>query len=202
MLSEQDLEALERDFVSLQTIVKNAPQNVKDILENQQNLVRAYKNLRLRVQNANYGAAVGRQFSAAVAKNHFVLVLVDGYECIVWLYTRDSSEDTHSAQFQNRFLAAGSGGGATAAQWLEHHINTRLRRRNLQQSRIIVKIYMDLHDLSEKLARLGLTANQERSLASFTASFTRENKTFEVVDTSGGRRMVGEKIRGTKVDAV
>jgi hypothetical protein len=62
--------------------------------------------------------------------------------------------------------------------------------------RVIVRIYADLTNLSKQLGRLKLTGLEKRSIASFTAGFTRAIGLFDFIDTldEEGTKF---KIRGT-----
>lgn len=62
--------------------------------------------------------------------------------------------------------------------------------------RVIVRIYANVTNLSKQLGRLKLTGLEKRSVADFTAGFTRAMSLFDFVDTldEEGTKF---KIRGT-----
>lgn len=63
------------------------------------------------------------------------------------------------------------------------------------QARVVVRIYADLTNLSKNLAKLKVTGLEKRSVASFTAGFTRQMSSFDFIDSldEEGTRF---KIRG------
>ena len=76
---------------------------------------------------------------------------------------------------------------------VEHFLHENLHAP--ANTRIIVRIYCDLTNLSKVLARFKLTGMEKRSLSSFTAGFTRALPLFDYVDAldEEGTRF---KIRG------
>lgn len=59
----------------------------------------------------------------------------------------------------------------------------------------MVRIYANLAGLSNTLARAGLAGNESRSIAPFTASFTRSQDLFDFIDASD-KEGADFKIRG------
>jgi hypothetical protein len=60
----------------------------------------------------------------------------------------------------------------------------------------MVRIYANLAGLSNTLARAGLAGNESRSIAPFTASFTRSQDLFDFIDAGDKKEGADFKIRG------
>jgi hypothetical protein len=88
-----------------------------------------------------------------------------------------------------------------AAQLLHHQIKDYLPRlgRDADRCRIMVRIYANLQGLSKACARASLAGNEARSLAPFTASFTRAQELFDFVDAGDKKEGADFKIRGNQL---
>jgi hypothetical protein len=70
-------------------------------------------------------------------------------------------------------------------------------RSDAEQCRIMVRVYANLAGLSKTLARAGLTGHEARSLAPFSANFTRSQDLFDFVDAGDKKEGADFKIRGS-----
>lgn len=69
-----------------------------------------------------------------------------------------------------------------AARMLHEAIEKYLGESNISVTRVVVRIYADLTELSKQLAKSKLTGLEKRSLAPFAAGFTRAINHFDFVD--------------------
>ncbi|EUC43835.1 hypothetical protein COCMIDRAFT_99779 [Bipolaris oryzae ATCC 44560] len=119
----------------------------------------------------------------------YVLVLVDGNDYI----------------FNEELIRDKEEGGMRAARKLNDAIEKYIQ--SISQTvprRVIVHIYADLTNLSKQLARLKLTGMEKRSLASFTAGFTRALSLFDFIDTldeEGTRIKIRDQFKFASEDA-
>ncbi|KAF2098174.1 hypothetical protein NA57DRAFT_57340 [Rhizodiscina lignyota] len=175
MLSESDLAAIEKQTDSLKSANEEQQNTLQAVLKQQDNLIRAYRLLKAELE-AEKEAGKNWQEDATP----LVLVLVDGNDYI----------------FQKEFLAAPEIGGYDAAQSLRGCVLQSFPRLELDQNscRIIVKMYLDLDGMSDRLTRLGITTADTPTLATFAADFNREQM-FEIVDTGKELADVEVKIR-------
>jgi hypothetical protein len=90
-------------------------------------------------------------------------------------------------QFTDDLLKAREDGGRRAAHILCDAVQKYLRQSHPeltnQNYRLIVRVYADLTTLSKNLAKDKLTGLEKRSLAPFSAGFTRARSHFDFIDT-------------------
>lgn len=88
-------------------------------------------------------------------------------------------------QFNDELISDKEEGGMRAARMLNEGIEKYLRQSfpEALESRVIVRIYADLTNLSKQLGRSKLVGLEKRSISSFTAGFTRVFSSFDFVDT-------------------
>lgn len=87
-------------------------------------------------------------------------------------------------KFNDELIKEKEEGGMRAARMLNAVVEKYLRE-NLPETRhcrIVVRIYADLTALSKTLAKSKLVGLEKRSLAAFTAGFTRAMNLFDFVD--------------------
>jgi hypothetical protein len=103
-----------------------------------------------------------------------------------------------SRQFRDHLVKARAAGGVSAAQLLNTELKKCLSRlgSDVDQCRLMVRIYSNLGGISNTLARAGLAGNEARSLAPFTASFTRSQELFDFVDVGDKKHGADFKIGG------
>lgn len=69
-----------------------------------------------------------------------------------------------------------------AARMLNEAVEKYLGESNISVTRVVVRIYADLTELSKQLAKSKLTGLEKRSLAPFAAGFTRAINHFDFID--------------------
>lgn len=103
-----------------------------------------------------------------------------------------------------------------AARMLTDVVEKLLREHpQARDSRVVVRIYADVTNLSKQLAKAKLIGLEKRSIMSFAAGFTRAMAHFDFVDaldeegtrfkirgTSGGDQMSSEKLLQTDEDGL
>lgn len=78
---------------------------------------------------------------------------------------------------------------------LNNAVKRSLGDRGLENCRIMVRIYANLAGLSKVLSRSKLCGAEKRSLAPFTANFTRSMELFDCVDSGELKENADHKIR-------
>ncbi|KNG44705.1 hypothetical protein TW65_08484 [Stemphylium lycopersici] len=106
--------------------------------------------------------------AASSSRNPYVLMLVDGNDYI----------------FNDELIREKEEGGMRAARMLNDAVEKYLQQNipKAQSARIIVRIYADLTNLSKQLARSKVSGLEKRSIAPFSAAFTRTMSLFDFVD--------------------
>jgi hypothetical protein len=76
-------------------------------------------------------------------------------------------------------------GGMRAARMMNDTVEKYLQQSvpQARASRVVVRVYADLTNLSKQLAKSKVTGLEKRSIAPFTAGFTRAMSLFDFVDT-------------------
>lgn len=69
-----------------------------------------------------------------------------------------------------------------AARMLHDVVEKYMRDANITGSRIVVRLYADVTELSKALSKVKLVGQEKRSLAGFAAGFTRAMGLFDFVD--------------------
>ena len=92
--------------------------------------------------------------------------------------------DCRGGQFNDELIREKEEGGMRAARMLNDSVEKYIQQSvpEARSSRIIVRIYADLTSLSKQLAKSKLTGMEKRSVASFSAAFTRAISLFDFVD--------------------
>ncbi|KAF2652677.1 hypothetical protein K491DRAFT_695392 [Lophiostoma macrostomum CBS 122681] len=106
------------------------------------------------------------------ARNPYVLVLIDGNSYI----------------FNDELIKDKEEGGMKAARMLNSAVEKYLRDAlpEARDCRLVVRIYADVTGLSKQLAKAKLVGLEKRSLAAFTAGFTRAIGLCDFVDALDG----------------
>ncbi|KAF2116207.1 hypothetical protein BDV96DRAFT_573557 [Lophiotrema nucula] len=133
-----------------------------------------YKILRKAYQQKGTGVAVPLITNGVSSptqekpRNPYVLVLIDGNGYI----------------FNDELVKEKEEGGMRAARMLNDAVEKHLRDSipDLRSHRVVVRIYADLTTVSKNLAKSKLVGLEKRSLAAFTAGFTRAINLFDFVD--------------------
>jgi hypothetical protein len=87
-------------------------------------------------------------------------------------------------QFNDELIRDKEEGGMRAARMMNDAVEKYLQQSvpEARTSRIVVRIYADLTNLSKQLAKSKLTGLEKRSLGAFSAAFTRTISSFDFVD--------------------
>jgi hypothetical protein len=87
-------------------------------------------------------------------------------------------------QFNDELIRDKEEGGMRAARMMNDAVEKYLQQSvpEARTSRIVVRIYADLTNLSKQLAKSKLTGLEKRSLGAFSAAFTRAISSFDFVD--------------------
>ncbi|KAI1078537.1 hypothetical protein F5B20DRAFT_571542 [Whalleya microplaca] len=152
---------------------------LSEILERYATLIDDYRRLKSDYEEEREGRERYKQMARSQERNPFVLVLVDGDGYV----------------FNDDLLAAGSEGGSRAAQLLNDTIKASLRRKGLDSCEILVRVYANLVGLSKTLSKANLCGPEKRSLAPFTASFTRSYGLTDFVDAGELKENADFKLR-------
>lgn len=181
MLTETELEGLDNDLTNFRVISSTHHEMIQGLTRNYARLVESYRQLRSDYEEEKESREKYKKLARGQERNPFVLVLIDGDGMV----------------FEDGLVMAGAEGGVQAANLLNASIKERLLRmgHDVADSRIMVRIYANLAGLSKALARAGLSGNEARSLAPFTASFTRAQDLYDFVDAGDKKENADFKIR-------
>ncbi|EOD51910.1 putative ccch zinc finger dna binding protein [Neofusicoccum parvum UCRNP2] len=182
MLNEPDLETLEDELKDYQLSERATHDKLQRLLQKHENLLKDYRQLRSDFEEEKESREKYKKIAKAQERNPFVLVLIDGDGYV----------------FKDELLSTGATGGIEAAQLLNDKIQEYLRRLSLDDCRIMVRIYCNLAGLSKTLARAKIVGFEARSLAPFTASFTRSRDLYDFVDAGDKKEGADFKIRGMR----
>ncbi|KAF2261939.1 hypothetical protein CC78DRAFT_421159, partial [Lojkania enalia] len=165
MLSDGKIDSLDTRLEQFRLNNQANQNELQVVLKEYSQLLEGYKSLK----NACEGKAIngGTNVDKSATdkpRNPYVLVLIDGNGYIL---VKEKEE-----------------GGMRAARMLNDCVEKYLRDScpETRNYRIIVRIYADLTTLSKSLAKSKLVGLEKRSLASFTAGFTRGINLFDFVD--------------------
>lgn len=181
MLNEPDLENLEDELRDYRVSEITTHDKLQRLLQKHESLLKGYRQLKSDFEEEKESREKYKKLAKAQERNPFVLVLIDGDGYV----------------FKDDLLSAGAHGGVEASQRLNDRIQDSLRRLGLDDCRIMVKIYCNLAGLSKTLARAKVVGFEARSLAPFTASFTRSQDLYDFVDAGDKKEGADYKIRGT-----
>ncbi|KAL1969411.1 hypothetical protein VTN77DRAFT_8849 [Rasamsonia byssochlamydoides] len=181
MLGDVDLRGLDSQLHIFIRDTKQHHDTHLKLLREFQELIERYRRLKSDYEEEKESREKYKKLARGQERNPFVLVLVDGDGYI----------------FKDQHIKAGSEGGVAAAQALSDAIKELLQlNSDSEQCRVMVRVYSNLSGLSKSLSRAGLVGHEARSLAPFTASFTRAQDLFDFVD-AGDKDGAGFKIRET-----
>lgn len=98
--------------------------------------------------------------------------------------------------FDESLVKQGADGGLKAAQTLQHVMQDRVRRMGFpDETKIVVRIYLNLQGSSQTYCRFGVVGSQARSIAPFTSAFS-TFESFDIVDCGTKRESCEAKIKG------
>jgi hypothetical protein len=103
-------------------------------------------------------------------------------------------------KFHERLIRAGGEGGVDAATLLHQKVKEYLSYMQLDNCRIMVRVYANLHGLGKALNRAGNEVGPHGyALGPFAANFTRSQDLFEFVDAGEKKEGADFKIKGTQI---
>ncbi|CRG89670.1 hypothetical protein PISL3812_06709 [Talaromyces islandicus] len=183
MLGERELLGLDSQLNNYILASKQHHVTQDNLLEDFQQLITDYRQLRSDYEEEKASREKYKKMARGQERDPFVLVLVDGDSYI----------------FRDKYIKAGASGGVSAAQNMNSVIKDMLQSRlspsEVDQCRVMVRIYANLSGLSKSLAKAGLVGQEARSLAPFTSSFTRAQDLFDFVDAGDKKDGADFKIR-------
>jgi hypothetical protein len=96
-----------------------------------------------------------------------------------------ASRVTNVSQFNDELIREKEEGGMKAARMMNEAIERYIQRSvpEAKTSRVVVRVYADLTNLSKLLAKSKVTGLEKRSLAPFSAGFTRAMSFYDFVDS-------------------
>lgn len=180
VITDSDIEVLQGELYDYRISEEESHDKLQDLLQKHDNLLDICRQLRSDLEEEKASREKYKKLAKAQDRNPFVLVLIDGDGYV----------------FKDKLLTASANGGVEAAQLLHNQVQEHLRRLGLDDCRIMVRIYCNLAGLSKTLARAYIIGNEARSLAPFTASFTRSWDLFDFVDAGDKKEGADFKIRG------
>lgn len=122
--------------------------------------------------------------TAEKPRNPYVLVLIDGNGYIASTFRPHFDTNADLWKFNDELIREKEEGGMRAARMLNDAVEKYINQSvpEARTSRVVVKIYADLTNLSKQLAKSKVTGLEKRSLAPFSAAFTRAISLFDFVD--------------------
>ncbi|KAH7396511.1 hypothetical protein DE146DRAFT_615014 [Phaeosphaeria sp. MPI-PUGE-AT-0046c] len=172
MLAERKIDSLDTHLEQFKLNNETAQNDLQNLLKEYGQLLDDYKDLKKKFETKSATPVAKTspvvKLPAAKQRNPYVLVLVDGDGYI----------------FNDEFIRDKEEGGMRAARMLNEAVEKYLYQSVLEarDARIVVRVYADLTNLSKQLARSRLAGLEKRSLASFSAAFTRAISLFDFVD--------------------
>lgn len=179
MLGDKELGAASGELAEFRKSHIEHQDALSQVLEKYEALVLDYKRLKSDYEEERDARERYKQMARGQQSDPFVLVLVDGDGYI----------------FDDDVVKDGTEGGQRAAQILDDAVKRSLRSRGLEDCRVMVRVYANLVGLSKTLSRVNLVGCHPRSLAPFTASFTRARGLFDFVDAADLKEGADFKIR-------
>ncbi|KAF1815004.1 hypothetical protein P152DRAFT_471654 [Eremomyces bilateralis CBS 781.70] len=170
MWSDEKLDALEAKTSGLTTVLDQ----YRELLDN-------YRRLKSDYEEEKESREKYKRLARGQERNPFVLVLVDGDGYL----------------FKHELLKLGHDGGVTAARRLSTAIGKQVVRldKDLEDCRIMVRIYANLQGLSRACSRSGLCGNEARALSPFVTGFTRSQDLFDFIDAGEKKEGADYKLR-------
>ncbi|KAH7068645.1 hypothetical protein FB567DRAFT_482944 [Paraphoma chrysanthemicola] len=174
MLADGKIDSLDTHLEQFKLNNQTAQSDLQNLLREYGQLLNDYKDLKktLESKKSNAGARAPAKSAATVAagkaRNPYVLVLIDGDGYI----------------FNDELIRDKEEGGMRAARMLNDAVEKYLQQSvpEARNARVVVRIYADLTNLSKQLAKAKLAGLEKRSLAPFSAAFTRAISLFDFVD--------------------
>ncbi|KAI0401164.1 hypothetical protein F4802DRAFT_581463 [Xylaria palmicola] len=151
----------------------------ENFLQRYADLLVSYQQLKSDFEEEKVNRERYKQLARTRERNPFVLVLVDGDGYI----------------FSDEFLQQGADGGSQAALQLNNMVKKSLRKKNLENCDIVVRIYANIASLSKTLSKHGLATPDKRSLGPFLANFNRSYSLMDFVDAGELKEGADFKIR-------
>ena len=179
MLADKELEQTAAQLAAFRTTHEQHHATLTEVLQKYTSLMEDYKRLRSDYEEERDSRERYKQMARGQERNPFVLVLIDGDGYV----------------FDDDLVTNGVEGGQKAARLLNDVVKNSLRSRGLDHCRIMVRVYANLAGLSKTLSKAKLAGPEKRSLAPFTASFTRSNDLFDFVDAGELKENADFKIR-------
>lgn len=179
MLSDKELEQDAAQLTDFRSVTTKHQETLSTILEKYTALTEEYKRLKSDYEEERDARERYKQMARGQERSPFVLVLIDGDGYV----------------FDDDLVSAGPEDGQRAAQLLNGAIQRSLRSRGLEDCKVMVRVYANLVGLSKVLSRHKLCGAEKRSLAPFTANFSRANALFDFVDAGELKENADSKIR-------
>ena len=179
MLADKELEQTAAQLADFRTASEHHHATLSEVLQKYNALVDDYRRLRSDYEEERDSRERYKQMARGQERNPFVLVLIDGDGYV----------------FDDDMVSKGTEGGQQAARLLNEAVKNSLRSRGLDHCRIMVRVYANLAGLSKALSKAKLAGPEKRSLAPFTANFTRSNDLFDFVDAGELKENADFKIR-------
>ncbi|KAF2642823.1 hypothetical protein P280DRAFT_468135 [Massarina eburnea CBS 473.64] len=170
MLGDAKLDSLDTRLEQFKLNNAANQNDLQTILKEYSQLLDDYKTLKIAYDAKGNGLKVEEleAISNIKHRNPYILVLVDGNGYV----------------FNDELVRDKEEGGMRAARMLNDAVEKHLRESlpQAKDSRIIVRIYADLTNLSKQLARSKIIGLEKRSICPFTAGFTRAINLFDFTD--------------------
>ncbi|CAO2656000.1 Nn.00g048030.m01.CDS01 [Neocucurbitaria sp. VM-36] len=170
MLADGKVDSLDTHLEQFKLNEQNRQNDLQNLLREYGQLLDDYKVLKkaFEEKGTKTRAEVPTIARAQKNRNPYVLVLVDGNGYI----------------FNDELIREKEEGGMHAARMLNDAVEKYLQQSvpEARTSRVIVRIYADLTNLSKQLAKSKVTGLEKRSIAPFSAAFTRAISLFDFVD--------------------
>ncbi|KAH9824564.1 zinc finger protein [Teratosphaeria destructans] len=179
MLADRELEESASQLGAFREANAQHHDTLEQVLEKFSTLVEDYKRLKSDYEEERDSRERYKQLARGQERNPFVLVLIDGDGYV----------------FNDDLVSNGAEGGQRAASLLNDAVKRSLRARGLEDCRVMVRVYANLAGLSKALAKAHLAGPEKRSLAPFTANFTRSNDLFDYIDAGELKEGSDFKIR-------
>ncbi|KAJ4359739.1 uncharacterized protein N0V89_000295 [Didymosphaeria variabile] len=208
MLGDAKLNSLDTRLEQFKLSNANSQQELQTLLKEYSQLLEDYKALKsYKLPEQPKANSVSSASTPVIEKprNPYVLVLVDGNGYVV------SAPDPHftsigliDLQFNDELVKDKEEGGMRAARMLNEVVEKFLREHpQAKDSRVVVRIYADVTNLSKQLAKTKLIGLEKRSIMPFAAGFTRAMGHFDFVDAldeEGTRFKIRETFKAAAED--
>ncbi|KAF1912690.1 hypothetical protein BDU57DRAFT_374837 [Ampelomyces quisqualis] len=173
MLAGGKIDSLDTHLEQFKLNNRTAQNDLESLLHEYGQLLDDYKDLKRAFEAKGTKAAAKNaavtQLPPAKPHDPYVLVLVDGNGYI----------------FNDELILDKEEGGMRAARMLNDAVEQYLQKNvpAARTSRVVLRVFADLTNLSKQLAKSKLTGMEKRSIAPFAAAFTRAISFFDFIDT-------------------